>query len=313
MSDEPVTIESPRPAITLAEETEAKKSAARASILVAAFLIVLKTITGFMTSSISVWASLLDSSMDIFASVINYIAVRAASMPADENHTYGHGKAESLAGLFQAIVIAGSGLYLVRVAVMRIIAPVQTRQELLGIATMIVAALLSAALVIKLNRVARRTDSLALRADSVHYVTDIFTNGGVLAALLIVYLTGWIIVDPLISIAIALYILWSALSVGRTSIDVLMDHRLPKEIDDRVASIIRQFEPSGVVGFHDLRTRRSGAVKFIDLHLDVERTMSLEQAHDLTVKVLHAIESDIPRSRVQIHTDPAPVPASRPD
>jgi ferrous-iron efflux pump FieF len=306
MVDDPNITPAYRSTVTIAEETAAKRSAAWASILVAGFLVVLKTITGLMTGSISVWASLLDSSMDIFASVVNYLAVQAASRPADENHTYGHGKAESLAGLFQAIVIASSGLFLVREAIYRIITPVQTRQELLGIVTMIVAALLSAALVMRLNSVARRTDSLALKADAVHYVTDIFTNSGTLAALVIIYYTRWVIIDPLVSIGIALYIMWSAFSVARISIDVLMDHRLPVEVDERVAAVVGRFESSGVAGFHDLRTRRSGSIKFIDLHLDVDGTMSLEQAHDLTLKVIRAIESEIPRSRVQIHTDPAP-------
>jgi cation diffusion facilitator family transporter len=291
--------------LTLAQESAAKVSAARASIFVASFLVVLKTVTGFATGSISVWASLLDSSMDIFASVVNYVAVRAASRPADEDHSYGHGKAESLAGLFQSIVIALSGLFLVREAVRRIITPVETQKEALGIATMIIATLLSYALVARLSKVARETDSMALRADFLHYVTDIFTNSGALAALVIIYFTRWTLIDPLMSIGIALYILWSAFSVARVSIDVLMDRRLPVEIDERIADIVSGFESKGVIGFHDLRTRRSGSIKFIDLHLEVERTMTLEQAHELTVKVLRAIESNIPRSRVQIHTDPS--------
>jgi len=305
MVDDPPTTRADRKSWTLAQESAAIVSAARASILVASFLVVLKTVTGFVTGSISVWASLLDSAMDIFASVVNYVAVRAASRPADEDHSYGHGKAESLAGLFQSIVIAASGLFLVREAVMRIITPVETQKEALGIATMIIATLLSLALVLRLSKVARETDSLALKADSLHYITDIFTNSGALAALIIIYFTRWTLIDPLTSIGIALYILWSAFSVARISIDVLMDRRLPVEIDERIADIVSGFESKGVIGFHDLRTRRSGSIKFIDLHLEVERTMSLEQAHDLTVKVLRAIESNIPRSRVQIHTDPS--------
>jgi ferrous-iron efflux pump FieF len=305
MVDDLPTTRADRLSWTLDQEKAAKESAARASILVAGFLIVLKTVTGFMTHSISVWASLLDSSMDIFASVVNYIAVRAASRPADEDHTYGHGKAESLAGLFQSIVIAASGLFLVREAVMRIITPVETTREALGIATMILATFLSLALVARLKKVALETDSMALKADALHYVTDIFTNSGALVALVIIYFTRWTIIDPLISIGIALYILWSAFTVARFSIDVLMDRRLPVEVDERIAEIVSRFESNGVIGFHDLRTRRSGSIKFIDLHLEVDRSMSLEKAHELSVNVLREIESEIPRSRVQIHTDPS--------
>jgi ferrous-iron efflux pump FieF len=287
-----------------AAEDAAKTSAARLSILAAAFLIALKTATGLVTGSISVWASLLDSAMDIFASVINFAAVRAAARPADEDHAYGHGKAESLAGLFQSIVIAASGLYLIWEATRRLMRPYATRSEWVGILTMLIAILVSVGLVYRLTRVAEETESPAIKSDATHYATDIYANGSALLALVIIAFTGWHIVDPLISIVIALYILWSAVVVGREAIDVLMDRRLPEEIDERVAKVVSGFRQDGVLGFHDLRTRRSGSQKFIDLHLEVERDKRLEEAHDLTVKVLRAIEAEIPRSRVQIHTDP---------
>jgi ferrous-iron efflux pump FieF len=286
-------------------EEEAKRSAARLSILAAAFLIALKTVTGFITGSISVWASLLDSTMDILASFINYFAVRAASRPADEDHAYGHGKAESLAGLFQSIVIAASGIFLIRESIRRIINPNQTSFEGIGIITMVVAVIVSCALVVRLKRVARKTESPALHADATHYVTDIYSNASALLALVIVGLTPWQIADPLISILIAIYILWSAASVGRESIDALMDRRLPLKVDEQVAEVVSRYRDQGVLGFHDLRSRRSGSQKFIDLHLEVKRDMRLQEAHDVTVRVLRAIEAEIPRARVHIHTDPA--------
>jgi ferrous-iron efflux pump FieF len=291
--------------ITLEEEDKAKASVARLSIMAAGFLVALKLVTGFITGSISVWASLLDSTMDIFASVINYFAVRAASRPADEDHKYGHGKAESLAGLFQSIVIAASGIFLIRESIRRIINPDPTDSEELGVVTMLIAVCVSIALVIRLKRVARETESPALQADATHYVTDIFTNLGALVALIIVGLTPWQMADPIISIGIAFYILWSALSVGRESIDVLMDRRLPPDVDEQIAEVVHRYRDQGVMGFHDLRTRRSGSQKFIDLHLEVERNMRLEEAHGVTVRVLRAIQAEIPRARVHIHTDPA--------
>ena len=285
-------------------EERLKSSAARLSIAAAAFLIVLKTATGWLTGSISVWASLLDSAMDIFASAINYFALRAAARPPDEDHRYGHGKAESLAGLFQSFVISASGLILIYEAVKRVLTPQPTAQEWLGVGTMATAAVVSLALVARLRSVARRTDSPALNADAVHYVTDVYTNAAALAALLVVALTGWTLADPLVSIAISAFILWSAFAVGRDSVNVLMDRRLPREVDAKVAAVVERFRGEGVQGFHDLRTRRSGSVKFIDLHLEVDRAQTLPQAHDLSVRVLRAIEAEIPRSRVQIHTDP---------
>ena len=289
----------------VASEARLKASAARLSVAAAALLIALKTVTGVLTGSISVWASLLDSAMDIFASAINYYAVRAASAPPDEDHRYGHGKAESLAGLFQSFVICVSGLVLLWEAVRRVITPQPTASEWLGVGTMAVACGVSVGLVARLRRVARKTDSPALAADAVHYATDVYTNGAALVALLVVALTGWTLADALISILISGFILWSAVDVARDSVNVLMDRRLPREIDAKVATVIGRFRPEGVVGFHDLRTRRSGSHKFIDLHLEVEADQTLQQAHDLSVRVLRAIEREIPRSRVQIHTDPS--------
>lgn len=291
--------------ISDAREERAKVRAAQLSILAAAFLVALKTATGFLTGSLSVWASLLDSTMDIFASLINFFAVRAASRPADEDHAYGHGKAESLAGLFQSVVIAASGLFLIWEAARRLMAPHPTSSELIGVGVMLIAIFVSVGLVMLLRRVARETESPALLSDSLHYATDIYTNSGALLALVIILLTGWLIVDPIISIAIALYILWSAFGVGREAVDVLMDKRLPSDIDEKVASIVASFRDQGVLGFHDLRTRRSGSQKFIDIHLEIERDKRLEDAHAVAVRVLRTIEAEIPRTRVYVHTDPA--------
>jgi len=289
----------------LRKESELKSSTARLSIYAAAFLIVLKTGTGLLTGSISVWASLLDSVMDIFSSTLNFLAIRIGSRPADKDHLYGHGKVESLAGLFQAVVIASSGLFLIWEAIDRVRNPHQTRAEWNGIMSMVIAIVVSIALVIRLRRVARQTDSPALSSDALHYATDIYINLGVLGALAVSAVSGWRLADPLVSIAIALYILWSALSVAWESINILMDRRLPDDIDERVAIVVNKFREQGVLGFHDLRTRRSGSHKFVDLHLEVQRNKGFEEAHDLTVKVLRAIEMELPRTRVHIHTDPA--------
>ena len=290
--------------LTSEAERKAKTRAASLSILAAAFLIALKAVTGLLTGSISVLASLLDSLMDIFASSVNFITVRAASQPADAEHTYGHGKAESLGGLFQALVISGSGFFLIYEAIQRLREPHKTTSEGIGVLTMLIAIAVSIALVRRLKRVARETDSPALGADAAHYEVDIYINGGVLIALVITAVTGWRWADPLISIIIALYILWSAFKVGRESINVLMDRRLPADTAETVALVVSRFRDQGVFGFHDLRTRRSGSHKFVDMHLEIERTKSLEEAHELTVKVMREIEAELPRTRVQIHTDP---------
>jgi len=169
---------------------------------------------------------------------------------------------------------------------------------------MIIAIVASAWLVRKLRRAAQETDSPALSSDALHYVTDIYISAGVLVALLLTALTNWKLADPLISLGIALYILKSAVGLAHESINVLMDRRLPVEVDDKVAEIVARYKNEGVQGFHDLCTRRSGSQRFIDLHLEVDRNKRFEEAHDLTVKVLRAIEAEIPRSKVHVHTDP---------
>lgn len=289
----------------IARETALKTSTARFSIIAAAFLIALKTGTGWLTASISVWASLLDSVMDIFSSSLNYIAVRIASRPADTDHPYGHGKVESLAGLFQALVISFSGAFLIWEAIHRLREPHPTKAETIGIASMAIAIVVTVALVRRLRRVGRETESPALKSDAVHYATDVYINIGVLGALLVTLLTGWLWADPIVSITIAVYIIWSAVHVAYESINVLMDRALPDDVDERVAHVVNRYQAEGVLGFHDLRTRQSGSHKFVDLHLEVQRDKSFEAAHEVTVKVLRALEAELPRTRVHIHTDPA--------
>jgi ferrous-iron efflux pump FieF len=169
---------------------------------------------------------------------------------------------------------------------------------------MLIAMVASVALVRKLRATARQTDSPALAADALHYASDVFTNAAALLALVIVWLTGVRLADPIFSLGISCYILWSAISVARESIDTLMDRRLPAEIDEQVAEVISRYQDEGVHGFHDLRTRRSGAFKFIDLHLEIDGDQSLKASHELTVRVLHDLETQIPRSTVNIHTHP---------
>ncbi len=287
------------------EETNAKFAASRLAIAVAASLIILKTASGVYTGSISIFASLLDSAMDIFASSINFVAVRAAARPPDNEHTYGHGKAESLAGLFQSAVIMASGGYLIYEAVNRIINPRPTQNEFIGIVVMVVAAVASLALVARLRHVARLTDSPALSSEAAHYASDIYTTSSALIALVITLATGWQLADPIISLAISIYILMFAARVARSSIDVLMDRRLPLAVDDVVRDAVGEFRERGVFGFHDLKTRSSGSEKFIELHLEIDRHKTFVEAHDLTEDVIQAIEQAVPRANVQIHTDPS--------
>jgi ferrous-iron efflux pump FieF len=279
-----------------------RRRAAAVSVATAISLVILKTVAGVLTNSLSMMASAVDSLTDIFASTVNYFAIRAAARPADHEHAYGHGKAEGLAGLFQAVVIGGSGLFLGYESVLRLVHPVALEAEAVGVGVMAVSMIASVVLVRFLRRVARETNSIALAADSAHYSTDVLANGGVLALLVIVRVTGMPILDPIASLAISLYIVYAAFRVMRDSIDQLMDRALTDEVHERVREIALAHPE--ILGVHDLKTRSAGSRSFIELHLEIEGTKSLTEAHDAAVAVLRAIELEIPNSKVFVHADP---------
>ena len=283
--------------------TRKRARAAAASVVTAVSLVVLKLVAGSVTGSLSLFASAVDSLMDIFASIVNFVAIRTASRPADEDHAYGHGKAEGLSGLFQSAIIGGSGIYLGYESVVRLFEPRALESETVGIAVMAVSTTASYLLVRYLRQVARETASLALAADSLHYATDVLTNLGVLATIVIVAISGFAILDPIVSLGIAGYILVAAFGLLRTSIDHLMDRTLPEEVHD-TARRIALAHPE-VRGVHDIKTRAVGARRFIELHLEIDGSRSLRDAHAASVEVLRAIEREIPNSKVFVHTDPA--------
>ena len=272
------------------------------SVAVAAALTLLKAVAGFMTGSLSLLASAVDSLTDIFASTVNVLAIRTASRPADESHEYGHEKAESLAGLFQGLVISASGLYLGYESVRRMIEPRPIEDAVIGIAVMVFAALASFLLVRYLRSAARATGSLALAADSLHFSTDVLVNLGVLAALGLIRFTGWTLVDPLISLIISVYIIYASVGVIRESIDNLMDHSLPEDVHERVRAIALHHPE--IRGVHDIRTRSAGPRRFIEMHLEIDGSKTLDEAHTAAVSVLREVEVEIPNSKVFVHMDP---------
>jgi ferrous-iron efflux pump FieF len=282
-----------------------KQRTALWSLGVAGSLAVLKLVAGLWTGSVSVFASLADSVLDLFASALNFLAIRQASVPADREHAYGHGKAESLAGLFQSVVVGASGLYLVVLAIRRILVPVPLVHEETGILVMCISIAATFWLVRRMRRVARQTGSLALGADSLHYATDLLTNLSVIASLGLHRLFGIRLADPIISLGIAAYVLAAAWQILRSSIDELMDRQLSEEQIARITELVGGFAPK-VAGYHDLRTRRAGSQVFIDLHLDLPREQSFEAAHRTTEQVILALEKAFPGAVVTVHSDPFP-------
>ena len=277
------------------------------SIIVSFSLIVTKLLFGFLTNSISIFASAVDSFLDLAASSVNYFSIKKAEKPADKEHRFGHGKAEGLAGIFQSFIVGGSSLYLIYVSVKRLVirAPLQSLN--IGILIMMFSAFVSFFLARYLKRVARDTESVALGADSVHYSSDVYTNLGVILGLIIVKFAGLVLIDSLISICIALYIIWSITTIFRESVDILMDRELPKETVKEVEKIILKHKPL-VKSFHKMRTRRSGSEKFIEFHLVVDHTLSFVESHSLAEEIIKDIENTLSNSDVTVHVDPHTFP-----
>jgi ferrous-iron efflux pump FieF len=275
--------------------------ATSASVATAGLLIAVKLAAWLLTGSVSVLASLIDSLMDAAASLINFFAVRYSLTPADAEHRFGHGKAESLAGLAQAAFIAGSAMFLIMHAVERLLYPHPLKEMQVGIAVMIFAIVATLALLALQRYVVRRTGSMAIRADSLHYMTDVLTNLSIIAALLLVSF-GWESSDSIFAIGIAVYILYSAWQIASEAFHLLMDRELPEEERQGILRIARNH--AHVRGVHDLRTRQSGADKFVQLHLELDEDLSLKQAHDIADQVVGEICKIFPSAHVIVHQDP---------
>lgn len=288
------------------EAVRANLSTARWSLVAAAGLGVLKLMAAVFTSSLSIVASLVDSVMDLFASSVNFFAVRVAGRPADREHAYGHGKAEGLAGLVQVLVVGFTGIYLLVEGARRLVEGVGIAHTDLGIGVMIVATVVSAWITWKLRSTARRTGSLALQADAVHYASDVWTNLGVLGALIVIKATGWQWVDGVVALTVAAVVTGTAVRVLRRSADELMDRGLPEqEVDDLLDAV--RAEVGQVRGLHDVRTRRSGPTVFVDCHAQFDRDLSFVEAHRLSEQVRIAIEKARPGALAIVHADPYPL------
>lgn len=303
MPDEPQLITDPAQAARLL------RLATYASVATASLLIAGKLAAALLTGSVSVLASLVDSMMDVAASIINLLAVRYSLQPPDRDHRFGHGKAEPLAGLVQAAFIAGSAVFLILNAVDRLLHPKPLADEWVGVGVLLFAIAATLTLLAFQHHVIRRTQSTAIRADALHYATDLLTNGATIVALGLTML-GWPMTDPVFAIGIAAYIVYSAGQIGYESIQLLMDQELPLEVHARIKAIALAHPQ--VCGIHALRTRRSGQTYFVQMHLMLDDQMPLIEAHRVADETEAAILAVFPNADVLIHEDPASEPPPPP-
>lgn len=286
---------------TSAEHKRLLRLATRASLAVASILVVSKALAWWLSGSVSLLAGLTDSALDAVASFLNLLAVHYALRPADDDHRFGHGKAEALAGIAQALFIGGSAVLIALQALERLRNPQPLGDTAIGIGVMLLSLVLTVALLALQRKVIRATGSTAVRADSLHYRSDLLLNGSILLALLLARF-GWPQLDALFGLGIALYILWSALQIARESTAILMDKELPVDVSEDMASRVLAIE--GVLGVHDLRTRVSGNQWFVQLHIELPGQLPLHHAHGLCVQASAVIRQQYPKADVMVHADP---------
>ncbi|AUG98964.1 cation-efflux pump FieF [Prodigiosinella confusarubida] len=264
----------------------------------------LKVFAWWYTGSVSLLASLVDSLMDIAASFINLLVVRYSLQPADPEHTFGHGKAESLAALAQSMFISGSALFLLLTGMQHLISPQPLYAPELGMWVTVVA-LISTLLLVAFQRwVIRRTYSQAVRADMLHYQSDVLMNGAILVALALSW-KGVTWADAAFALGIGVYILYSALRMAYDAIQSLLDRALPDEERAEIISIVSSWP--GVIGGHELRTRRSGPTRFIQLHLEMDDALPLVESHQIADDIEQALLRRFLGADIIIHQDPVSV------
>jgi ferrous-iron efflux pump FieF len=285
------------------------KSATYAAVSVALVLVLIKLWAWLRTGSVAMLGSLVDSSLDVMVSMANLAAVHAAVTPADREHRFGHGKAEAIAGLLQALVISASALFLIVQAVRRILAPEPLDQSVMGIMVMVVSILLTFGLVYFQRYVISRSRSLAIRAESLHYASDLLMNLGVIIALVVTGLMGVPYVDPIIAIVIAGVLLDGSRRIAVQSFDMVMDREFPDDERQRIKDLV--LGHSDVVAMHDLRTRSSGTSSFIQFHIELDPTISLIQSHEISDEVEATVAKAFPHAEILIHQDPHGVEEQR--
>ena len=281
-----------------------KTGAAGLSIASNSLLIALKLAAGAITGSIALITEAIHSLIDLFASVIAYVSVRAADAPADEDHPYGHEKVESLAAAIEGmLILVGAGI-IVFEATRRLV--IGAEVDSLGIGIAVLAFSVVANLVVStiLSRQAREHESLALEGDAAHLRTDALTSFGVLIGLVLVEVTGAVALDSITALVVAVAIVFSGIRIMRRSSGVLVDESLPENEMDRIEGAIAAARSLEIAGYHELRARRAGRARYIDLHLQFRSGTSLEQAHSLAHRVRDAIVAEFPTAQVLIHVEP---------
>ncbi|MBL8628956.1 MAG: cation diffusion facilitator family transporter [Rhodospirillaceae bacterium] len=272
----------------------------------ALLLVSMKAAAYLLTNSVALLASLADSALDLLASTLNFFAVRQALLPADDNHRFGHGKAEPLSALGQAAFVAGSGVLLAVETASRLINPVEVERGDVGLLVMIPATIVTFALVSFQRYVVKKTNSLAIGADKLHYTGDFLINISVILAVYATTYLSWKWADPFFGGAIAAFLMFNAGKIAWSAISNLMDEEMPEDDRKKIIEIARQ--NTAVKNVHELRTRQSGGMAFIQMHIVLDKALTLMDAHRISDDVELALLAHYPKADIIIHQDPEGVP-----
>lgn len=286
------------------------RAATYASVTVASVLIVAKLVVWVLSDSVALLGSLIDSALDLMASLISLYAVHQALTPADAEHRFGHGKAESLAALGQSVFVGGSALFLLYAAGARLLNPQAIEYGGAAVGVMVLSLVLTMGLVRFQHYVINQTGSVAITADSLHYTADILVNGGIIAGLLAVTVLGWTLIDPLVAVGVASYLIVTAWAIARTSLDMLMDRELGEDARKTIREITLSHPE--VRAIHELRTRSAGMHSFIQFHLELDGDLTLTEAHQIADEVERMVTERFPEAEILIHEDPAGIEEEHP-
>ncbi len=270
-------------------------------------LLVSKLIIGSLIGSVSVISEGIHSGIDLVAAIIAFFSVRKSSQPPDSEHYYGHGKYENVSGAVEAILILVAAALIIREAYFKLLNGVEIEDVNLGIIVMIVSVIANFYVSNRLIKTAKKTESIALEADAWHLRTDIFTSLGILIGLIIIRFTGIKILDPIMAIIVALFILRAAIQLTWKSVRDLIDVRLPPNEENIIRTIIEKYSGK-YFEFHKMRTRKAGSDRFIDFHLVVCKDANIEEAHNLADQMEQEITREFPRGSVIIHIEPCDDP-----
>lgn len=278
------------------------KRAAIFAVTIASTLILAKLYGWWRTESLSLFSSLIDSVLDVMISIVNLCAIYYAAKPADNEHRFGHTSIEDIAGLVQAAFIAGSSAFILLEAVNRLFNPSAIPNSDLGINIMLFSIVMTSLLILYQRYVLRRSESLVVEADSLHYLTDVLVNIGVIVSLYLSQAYGMHLADPILAILIALYIFKTAWSIGIRAYNHLMDRELPDEEKEKILNVIHAHD--GVKGIHQLKTRAAGSKVFIQFHLELDGKQTLFASHKIAEAIEVELEGLFPKAEIIVHQDP---------